>query len=56
MNAFQRLRAILLLHNNRLTAEAIIEIADFLIPKFGLDQTSIWELDEEYVQDLVAGG
>lgn len=50
-----RLWTILLLHNPLLSVESLIEIGDFLVKKFHLDQTSIWDLDEEYLTDLCAG-
>jgi hypothetical protein len=42
----------LLLHNPNLAASELLEIGGFLIQKFGLDQTSIWEFEDEYLDDL----
>jgi len=53
---YKRLKQILLIHNPKMTEAALQEIIPFVIEKYSLDQTSIWNLDEEYIRDLVAGG
>ena len=53
---YKRLKNILLMHNPKLTNETLQEVIPFVIKRYGLDKTSIWDLDEEYLHDLVAGG